>query len=197
VIADRLPGLDTLAVARYATTDRGVSRPSPISSTRRRPGSWTSSGVTCRVRDPSNVVTVQIEELMTKEEDMTVQVTAVMLGVQDLARAKAFYADGLGCKIDKDYPNFVELDLGEGSSSLALYEWGAAAQDAGVLAEGSGFRGVSLHFIVSSSEAVDEVIRNASDAGGEVVREAEASQWGGYFGYFSDSDGHLWKVATP
>jgi catechol 2,3-dioxygenase-like lactoylglutathione lyase family enzyme len=127
---------------------------------------------------------------------MTMQVTAVMLGVQDLARAKAFYADGLGCKIDKDYPNFVELDLGEGSSSLALYEWEAAAQDAGVSPEGSGFRGVSFHFIVSSPEAVDEVISKALNAGGQVVRAAEASQWGGYFGYFVDPDGHLWKVAS-
>jgi catechol 2,3-dioxygenase-like lactoylglutathione lyase family enzyme len=127
---------------------------------------------------------------------MTVHMTAVMLGVQDLARAKAFYADGLGCKIDKDYPNFVELDLDEGSSSIALYEWEAAAQDAGVSPEGSGFRGVSFHFIVSSPEAVDDVISRASDAGGEVVREADTSQWGGYFGYFSDPDGHLWKVAS-
>ncbi|MEV0973015.1 YdeI/OmpD-associated family protein [Microtetraspora glauca] len=31
--------------------------------------------------------------------------------------------------------------LGKGSPQLALYEWEAAAQDAGVSAEGSGFRG--------------------------------------------------------
>lgn len=46
---------------------------------------------------------------------MTVQLTAVMLGVKDLKRSKAFYGDGLGCKIDKDYPNFVQFDLGGGS----------------------------------------------------------------------------------
>jgi uncharacterized protein len=33
-------------------------------------------------------------------------------------------------------------------------------------------------------------------AGGEVVKAAAAAQWGGYFGYFSDLDGYLWKVAT-
>jgi uncharacterized protein len=127
---------------------------------------------------------------------MALQVTAIMLGVTDLARAKKFYSDGLGCVIDKDYPGFVSLSLGEGSSSLALYEWGAAAQDAGVSAEGSGFRGVSFHYIVSSSEAVDEVMGQAEAAGGSVVRQAAAAQWGGYFGYFSDPDGHLWKVAS-
>jgi uncharacterized protein len=101
----------------------------------------------------------------------------------------------LGCKIDQDYPNFVKFNLGDGSSSLALYEREAAAQDAGVSSEGSGFRGVSFHFIVPSSEAVDEVMGSAVAAGGAVVKEAAATQWG-YFGYFGDPDGYLWKVAS-
>ena len=127
---------------------------------------------------------------------MPVQVTAIMIGVQDLARARKFYGEGLGCAIDKDYPGFVQLNLGEGSSALALYEWEAAAQDAGVSPEGSGFRGVSLHCIVSSRETVDEVMAAAAAAGGSIVKKAEVSQWAGYFGYCSDPDGHLWRVAT-
>jgi hypothetical protein len=127
---------------------------------------------------------------------VALQVTAIMLGVRDLARAKKFYGDGLGCTIDKDYPGFVSLSLGDGSSSLALYEWDAAAQDAGVPPAGSGFRGVSFHYIVSSRDTVDQIIADAVAAGGAVVKEAVAAQWGGYYGYFSDPDGHLWKVAT-
>jgi catechol 2,3-dioxygenase-like lactoylglutathione lyase family enzyme len=126
---------------------------------------------------------------------MTLQVTTIMLGVEDLARSKKFYAEGLGCTIEQDYPGFVLLNLGDGSSSLALYEREAAAQDAGVSSEGSGFRGVSFHFIVPSREEVDEVFGQATAAGGEVVKEATGTGWG-YFGYFSDPDGHLWKVAT-
>ena len=127
---------------------------------------------------------------------MALQVTAIMLGVRDLARAKKFYGDGLGCTIDKDYPGFVSLSLGDGSSSLALYEWDAAAQDAGVPSAGSGFRGVSFHYIVSSRDTVDQIIADAVAAGGDVVKEAAAAQWGGYYGYFSDPDGYLWKVAS-
>jgi uncharacterized protein len=125
------------------------------------------------------------------------QVTAIMLGVEDLARSRRFYGEGLGCTIDQDHPNFVSFNLGDGSSSLALYPREAAAQDAGVSSEGSGFRGFSFHFIVPSSEVVDEVMGNAAAAGGSVVKEAAASQWGGYFGYFGDPDGYLWKVASP
>ena len=79
---------------------------------------------------------------------------------------------------------------------MALYEWEAAAQDAGVPAEGSGFRGASFHLNPDSRDVVDETIRNAVAAGGSVVKEAAAAQWGGYYGYFSDPDGYLWKVTT-
>jgi hypothetical protein len=72
----------------------------------------------------------------------------------------------------------VSFDLGDGSSSLALYEREAAAQDAGVSSEGSGFRGVSFHYIVPSNEAADEVMGNAVAAGGRVVKEAAAAQRG-------------------
>jgi catechol 2,3-dioxygenase-like lactoylglutathione lyase family enzyme len=126
---------------------------------------------------------------------MSLQVSAIMLGVEDLARSKKFYAEGLGCRIGQDYPNFVSFDLGEGSSSLALYEREAAAQDAGVSSAGSGFRGVSFHYIVPSSEAVDEFMGKAAAAGGGVVKEATGTRWG-FFGYFSDPDGYLWKVAS-
>jgi uncharacterized protein len=127
---------------------------------------------------------------------MPVQVTAIMLGVEDLARSKKFYGEGLGCAIEQDYPSFVRFNLGEGSSSLALYQREAAAQEAGVSSEGSGFRGVSFHYIVPSREAVDDTMRAAIAAGGSVVKGAAAAQWGGYFGYFSDPDGFLWKVAS-
>lgn len=126
---------------------------------------------------------------------MTLQVTVIMIGVEDLARSKRFYGEGLGCTLDQDYPSFVSFNLGEGSSSLALYERKAAAQDAGVSPEGSGFRGVSFHFIVGSNEAVDEVMESAVAAGGGIVKRAEAAPYG-YSGYFSDPDGYLWKVAT-
>ena len=45
---------------------------------------------------------------------MPLQVTAIMLGVEDLSRSKKFYAEGLGCTVAQDYPAFVSLDLGAG-----------------------------------------------------------------------------------
>src|SRR5207248_11520486 len=93
------------------------------------------------------------------EEALTMnpQITAILIGVRDLKRSKQFYSEGLGCPIDKDFPAFVSFNLGDGSSALALYEWDALAGDAGVAKEGSGFRGFSLHYIVSCTQWVDEV----------------------------------------
>lgn len=124
------------------------------------------------------------------------RVSTIMLGVRDVERAKKFYVEGLGCEVTQDFPGFVNCGLGEGSPTLALYEWEAAAQDAGVAAEGSGFRGSSFHFIAGSREEVDEVMGAAVAAGGTVVKEAAVTGWGGYYGYFSDPDGYLWKITT-
>ena len=127
---------------------------------------------------------------------MNPQITAILIGVKDLSRAKSFYGEGLGCPIDKDYPQFVSFKLGGGSSEFGLYPRDALAADAGVSPEGSGFTGVTFHYIVPSTERVDQVIGQAESAGGKVVKPAEGAQWGGYFGYFSDPDGYLWKVAS-
>jgi predicted lactoylglutathione lyase len=113
--------------------------------------------------------------------------------VADLERSKKFYAD-LGAVVEQDYPPFKLLKL-DGGSSLALYERSAAAADAGVPAEGSGFSGVSFHYIVGSNDEVDDVMARAEAAGGTTVRPAASAQWGSS-GYFADPDGHLWKVAA-
>jgi catechol 2,3-dioxygenase-like lactoylglutathione lyase family enzyme len=58
---------------------------------------------------------------------MAAQLTTVMIGVESLVRSKKFYVEGLGCEIAQDYPHFVALNLGERSSSLALYPREAVA----------------------------------------------------------------------
>src|SRR5260370_15830616 len=161
--------------------------------------------LSCMARTVSSgLVTPSLSGLSTDRKDtqptreiiVALQVTAIMLGVKDLARSKKFYGEGLGGTIEKDYPTFVSVSPGSRARSLALYERGAAAQDAGVSAEGSGFSGFSFHYIVTSRQTVDEVIASAVAAGSEVVKAAAAAQWGGYSGDFSDPDRHLWKGAT-
>jgi catechol 2,3-dioxygenase-like lactoylglutathione lyase family enzyme len=123
--------------------------------------------------------------------------TAVTLGVEDFKTVKEFYSEGLGCPIDKSFGSFVSFNLGDGSSTLGLYKRKALARDAGVGADGNGFRGFTLSHLVGSSEQVDQMLAQAAGAGGAIAQPAQAASWGGYSGYFADPDGNLWKVAAP
>ncbi len=40
------------------------------------------------------------------------------------------------------------------------------------------------------------MLADAERAGGTIVKPAAQAQWGGYFGYFADPEGFLWKVAS-
>ncbi len=35
----------------------------------------------------------------------------------------------------------------------------------------------------------------AEKAGGRIVKPAQRAFWGGWYGYFADTEGHLWEVA--
>jgi uncharacterized protein len=123
-------------------------------------------------------------------------VSVITLGVEDLRRARRFYSEGLGWPIQQEDENWVCFLLGDGSSALALYPWDELADDAKTTTEGNGFRGVTLSHNVRSEGRVDEVLAEAERAGGKIVRLAEPAPWGGYRGYFADTEGFLWEVAT-
>src|SRR5579884_3135299 len=127
---------------------------------------------------------------------MNPHISAITLGVSDLARARRFYGEGLGWPVEQDYPQWVSFKMGEGSSLVGLYPWEALAGDAGLPADGTGFRGVTLSYIVRTEERVAEVLAEAEAAGATIVKPAEHSQWGGASGFFADPDGFLWKVAS-
>ena len=91
-------------------------------------------------------------------------------------------SEGLGWPIQQESDNWVCFSLGNGSSALALYPWDGLAEDAGVPADGSGFRGVTLAHNVRSADRVDEVLNEAERAGGKVVKHTERTSWGGYGG---------------
>lgn len=127
---------------------------------------------------------------------MKPHVSVITLGVRDLGRARRFYEKGLGWPIQQQDDNWACFSLGNGSSALALYPRNALAEDAGVAANGSGFRGVTLAYVVRSEERVDAVLAEAERAGGTIVNPPRRTSWGGYSGYFADPDGYLWEVAT-
>jgi uncharacterized protein len=123
-------------------------------------------------------------------------VSVLTLGVRDLARAREFYADRLGWPVHQEEDNWVCFLLGGGSTAFALYPWDALADDALADRKGSGFRGVTLAYVVRSQDRVDEVLAEAEAAGGTIVKPGQSAAWGGYSGYFADPERYLWEVAS-
>lgn len=121
------------------------------------------------------------------------RISMITLGVRDLAASVRFYEAGLGFPRMESPPEvaFFTLD----GTWLGLYERNALAADASVSAEGHGFEAFTLAHNVESEPEVDEVIRQAIEAGATLVKQPQKALWGGYSGYFQDPDGHLWEVA--
>jgi uncharacterized protein len=118
------------------------------------------------------------------------------LGVEDLERAKHFYADGLGFEEDQDHGFFVSFKQDDRGPTLALYTGDPLNYDASLVNEGCGHRGVTLSRIVETAERVDELMAQAAAAGARILEPAHTATWGGYIGYFTDPDGSLWKVVV-
>lgn len=119
---------------------------------------------------------------------MDARVTAITLGVTDVARSARFYqAMGLKPGFQIDEVAFFEMN------GLILCLYRDLADDAGVERERVGLTAVAQN--VRTRDEVDALLDQAFDAGGRVTRPAHDADWGGRSGYFTDPDGHLWEVA--
>lgn len=126
-------------------------------------------------------------------EPMNPRISMITLAVRDMAESVRFYEQGLGLPRMNSDPNVAFFRLN--GSWLGLYGREALAEDVGVPAAGNGFSGFTLAHNLESEDAVDALMTQALEAGARLVKPAQKVFWGGYSGYFSDPDGHLWEVA--
>ena len=127
---------------------------------------------------------------------MDPRISIITLGVADLDRSLRFYRDGLG------FPTTRKAEAGiiffqTSGVCLALYPYAELAKDVSeeFLVARSRFTGITLAHNVRSKEEVDRVLKQAEQAGATIEKPARDTDWGGYNGYFSDPDGHLWEIA--
>jgi len=122
------------------------------------------------------------------------RISIVTLGVKDMPTARKFYEE-LGWKAAAHSNENVTFFQGRGVV-FGLYGHDALAQDAGVETQDQpGFRGTSLAYNCANEREVDEAYAHALSCGAVETKRPEKVFWGGYSGYFSDPDGHLWEVA--
>jgi len=123
------------------------------------------------------------------------RISIVTLGVRSLETSRRFYTD-LGFPTTRSVESGI-IFFQTGGTCLALYPLEKLAQDVSpeLSAKRTGFTGITLAYVARSKTEVDAVLDAAVAAGGVIEKIAQEVFWGGYSGYFSDPDGHLWEVA--
>jgi catechol 2,3-dioxygenase-like lactoylglutathione lyase family enzyme len=123
-------------------------------------------------------------------------ISLVTLGVRDVAASTAFYGR-LGFTLSSASVTGEVSFFRTAGGLLGLYGCDDLRRDAmaDTAPEPGAFRGVTLAINVDSAAVVDSSLAAAGQAGARIVKPAQATEWGGYHGYFADPDGHLWEVA--
>lgn len=126
---------------------------------------------------------------------MSAHISLVTLGVDDVARATAFY-EAMGWTRSSASVEGTVAFLQGGAIVLGLFGRADLEADAHLPSTPArGFAHVALAMNVASEDAVDERLATAAAAGASIPKPAEQTEWGGRSGYFADPDGHLWEVA--
>jgi uncharacterized protein len=123
---------------------------------------------------------------------MEQRVSLVTLGVDELARARAFY-EALGWRTGAAPGDDVVFFQANGMI-VALWSREALTADSGV-EDAGGYGGVTLAYNAREPSEVDAAIEQARSAGARIAREPGETFWGGYSAVFVDPDGHPWEVA--
>ena len=131
---------------------------------------------------------------------MQTHISVITLAVEDLQRALDFYRDGLGLAtegiIGQEFEQgavvFFELQAG---LKLALWSKQSLQQDTGLTGTASSAAQITLGHNVHSPLEVDQVLKQAKNAGAKILKPAQSTFYGGYAGYFQDLDSHIWEVA--
>ena len=130
---------------------------------------------------------------------MKPRITVITIGVDDLERSLAFYRDGMGLPTQGIFGTEFEIgavaffDLQAGLK-LAIWPRKSISYDSGLALSSPSPTELTLGHNVSSKAEVDAVMEQAKSAGAVIVKPAQETFWGGYTGYFSDPDRHLWEV---
>lgn len=124
------------------------------------------------------------------------RVSLITLGVKDVQSSARFY-DALGWQraTGPDDPEEV-VAYNLIGQTLGLYPKAMLAADLGISEDAiAGFSGMTLSHNVRTKEEVAPLLELAVVAGGRILKPAGDIFWGGFIGYFSDPDGHVWEVA--
>ena len=145
-----------------------------------------------------------ITEEMIMEEPIRAlepRISILTLLVEDLQRAYDFYHHGLGFPTTRK-PDQGWLGFQTQGICLCLYPYDHIEKenlprkaDRARALDRTIYPPISLAYNTREKHEVQQVLDLAQQAGGTIEKMPEDTFWGGFSGYFSDPDGHLWEVA--
>ncbi|MCW2367401.1 catechol 2,3-dioxygenase-like lactoylglutathione lyase family enzyme [Sphingobium sp. B7D2B] len=125
---------------------------------------------------------------------MQQQIAVITLGIGDLARARRFYSVGFGWTPVYEGEDILFYQMN--GFVLGLWAKEALAQDMQRTVAGDGPTApFALAHNVATQAEVAPLIARLVEAGGELLRAADAPPHGGMRGYVADPDGHAWEIA--
>lgn len=120
----------------------------------------------------------------------------VTLATADLDRARAFYRDGLGWQPLIDVSDEILMLQVAPGLVLGLFEAAKFVEDLGRDAGPAGVSGVTLAHNVEDPAEVGVLVEAMRAAGGTVLKEPQAGQFGGVFhAHVQDPNGVIWEIA--
>ncbi|MER8830180.1 VOC family protein [Mesorhizobium sp. M0938] len=123
---------------------------------------------------------------------MEARISIVTIAVDDLDRATRFY-EAMGLTRHAGITDGVAF-FQMGGVILGLFPRASAEEDSGITF-GTAPSAIYLAYNTRSDAEVDDVLAMAEKAGGRIVKPAGRAFWGGWYGYFADTEGHVWEVA--
>ncbi len=134
-------------------------------------------------------------------ERLEPRISIITLLVSDLDGSFRFYAHGLGFPTSRS-PESGWVGFRLQGICLCIYPYARFAAerlprqlDAQHAFDRTKVPSIGLAYNTRHKHEVAQVLELARRAGGSVEKAPEETFWGGYSGYFSDPDGHLWEVA--
>ncbi|MCR9111283.1 VOC family protein [Marivita sp. XM-24bin2] len=123
---------------------------------------------------------------------MDQRISLITLGVRDMDNIAAFY-EALGWQRVDTQDGVIAFDLL--GQTLGLYPLDKLAEDIGIDVSQLGRGTMTLGYNSRDRDGVDAILARVPEAGGTVLKPPLEVFWGGYHGYFSDPEGHIWEVA--
>lgn len=124
---------------------------------------------------------------------MPAAISCVTLPVDDLQKSIAFYRDGLGLAVDEQEEGQAAFDVdGVYLVLLNRSDFGVYVEEVGHRPATRGNSEAILSYFTDTRGEVDALLAKVKSAGATVT--AAEDEDGGYSGYFTDPDGHVWEV---